>query len=1273
VQVARAMEPVPNALESEVRDLARIYAAHGRWEELAELYAKKLDSITAPHRRAEVLIALAEILRREYDDADGALRVLLEALYESPREDEVAKRIEAIANAADKWAAILATINAWVTHPALDARPSDRVDLCLRAAKWYVDLGHPEWGAEHVEKARSLAPADPRVARAWLRLVMTTGPSAAIEAARRRVLELDPTDEDALDGLQSSMRDREGELVSFLEGLVRGSASAKLNRVRVVIARLHEEKQPARALSTLEEALAADRTDAAVLAELDRHYEREGRFQDLLRVLDARLVHDRNADRTELHLRIARIVSEELLDPERAVGRLRQHIAEDPEAAPAYVALARVQAKRRLWEDAIATLELAVEVVTDDVARGAACLDIARIQLDELANPWAATDSLERGMKLDPGNDAISELLIRAYEKAGDLKKSLAAMVGVAHRKEDPLARADALCQAAAAYRVNMGDPLMSRRLYLEALRHVPEHVGALAELRAFALDRAEFAEAAEWIDRLQKCTDNRTTRTKLLVELAELRRDRLNDPDGAMHAFEEALSVDPNEWHAALPVAHGWFANGRNEEAADLLAQLARKSLPPDAQRYASVLQANVADARGERDLAFDCYARAVRLGDQTPRVLRAMAESAAASGQTLEAVKALRALLGVLPEDDITARTSAMRRLGDMRIALGDVKGASQEFERVLALDPEDRKATQSVIEIGVKLGAWEHVAMWEDRLLQLVSDPDERAAVLDAAIERWKRDPERSIDLLEQRLSLDPTDRKLLHEILSRQQQIKDFAGIARTIERIVALDSDRRRRAKYRIAAAKVHRDELGDKESAVRLFDAALDDDARALEAFAAIDAIHTESRDFKRLERAYRKMIHRAKRLEDPDLDFQLWHALGLIYRDRLGEADAAVEAFRMASSLRPDDARERRIVAEILEVNDRADLAMAELLEAVSRDPLEPSHHRALYELHLRRSDIDRAFVAASVLVVLGAADESMRSFHDGWRPRALPAYTSRLVGGALRQAIAHAELDPVVSSILASVARAARVAKARQSTIPPQPAQHREDPSAPSHRASAAFLRVATMLGVEPPALYLRKDLPGTLAVVASETRASVMAATVLEMPEPDVAFLSGKHLAQIDGEHALRLHFTAKSELRQILVGAISLAIGTEASDDVARALAAVMTSEELRRLKHAVARSSGRADIDRWMQCSDLTATRAGLLACGDLHVAARMVRNEPAVAGDLPQTQKLEELIRWAASERHHELRRAIGIDLRHPESGKHDSVAPSSHANALSM
>src|SRR5262249_25801402 len=154
-----------------------------------------------------------------------------------------------------------------------------------------------------------------------------------------------------------------------------------------------------------------------------------------------------------------------------------------------------------------------------------------------------------------------------------------------------------------------------------------------------------------------------------------------------------------------------------------------------------------------------------------------------------------------------------------------------------------------------------------------------------------------------LLERLVEIDPTDRTVLHEILAKQQAIKDFAGIAHTIARIVALDPDRRRRAKYRMVAAKIHREELADPESALASFDAALDDDARALEAFAGIDGILTEARDFKRLERAYRKMIHRAKRLENHDLDFQLWHALGLIYRDRLGDADAAVEAFRMAAS----------------------------------------------------------------------------------------------------------------------------------------------------------------------------------------------------------------------------------------------------------------------------------------------------------------------------------------------------------------------------------
>jgi len=1261
-------------MQDALTELAEVLTEAGRFEELAQMYAERASSSQSPDERVELLVALASLLLDHFDDPEQALRALLEALYQRPSDDDVAMRIEQIAKSRDSWAPVFEAVNTWVTS----SNATDRVSLCVRAANWYADLGHIEWGAAHVEKARSLAPADVRVARVFARLVATTGPLDGLEAARRRVLELDPSDRPALDGLEDLHRGAAtlDQYAAFLEGLVRGSGSGRLNPTRLQLARvLTELGNEVRAIVVLEEAWAADRTDTQVLRALDVAYEKAGRSADLQKVLEARVLHDREANRTELTLRIARVLEDEFLDPDRAAAKLKEHIGRDPDAADAYVALAKLHGKRRRWDRALDTLELAAEVLSDPIAAADANLQIARIRLDELNDAAGAIEALEAGRKMDSGNDGIGDLLARAYEKAGDVDRALSAMVGVAHRKEDPGERADALVLAANAFRARVGDWKKARRLYQEAVRNDPAHIAALTELRAMAMDFEAFEEAAQYLDRLQRHTVGDAPRAKFLIELGVLRRERLADTRGALHAFEEALALDADNDLAGMPVAESYFAAGRLDEAATILARLAGTTRKPDAQSKILTLQGRVATARGAHNIALDAFKRAVRLGDKRPEVLDALAKSALAAGHPVEALSAQKSLVATLPPESGATLAAALIRLGEIKLSLGDLRGASHDFEQALAMDPGSRRATESVVQIAVDLKAWEHVDLWEQRLLELVHDADERRAILRRSADRWAKevqDLRRAIRSLSGLLELDPTDRAVLHEILAHRQELKDFRGVANTIEFIVALDPDRARRAKYLIAAAKVHRDELKDEERALTLFERALDDDPTALEAFQSIDAALTAAKDFQRLERAYRKMILRVRPLGTVDLEFTLWHALGLIYRDRLGQPDAAVEAFRMATQLRPDDAQERRIVAEIYESVDRTDLAIAELRTAIERDPMAIEHHRALHALHLRRRDRERAFITASTLVVLGGADEDARNLCEAERPRGMPSYGARLLPGYFRQLLAHEELDAGISAILNAVARAARVAKARGTSLPrgSLPPRKREDPDAPSHPASVTFFRVAQVLGLTPPKLHLRTDLPGAFAPIALEEPTSVIGSSLLEgWGERELTFLAGKHLASIEGEHGVRAHFPAKTELRAMLLAAVSLGLGTTAPatgstgpEDItriARVLGANLTADEGRILRGLVGRfaeSSGRADVDRWMQCSELTSLRAGLVACGDLITTVQLLRMESGVAGDLSVSDKIRDLVRFAVSERHFELRRMIEIDLREPIS-----------------
>ncbi len=1254
-----------------LEELAKTHEAAGRWSDLAELYTEQLETIREPVRRAKILCALARVLYQHLDDEEGALQLLVEALFETPDDLAILRAAESLADATDRFAHALQTLNAFTESSALDARPRDRVTLLLHTAHWYARTGHPEYAAARLEKAKSLAPADPQIARAWERLVAARHESAndagdALEAARKRVLALDPTDLAALAGLIELHRER-GTLesvASYVQDLVGGSVFARLNPARVLLAAVCEELgQLDRAVSILEEGRTADATDTNILRALDRVYRARGSHADLIRVIEARLVHDRDLDRAVATLRIARILDEEFCDPARAAARLAELLLDEPDAPEAYLMQARLQSKLRAFDAAIETLEHAVEALSDVNARAEACVAIARIALDELSQPTRAVEVLERARSFAPDGATVLEVLVRAHAAAGDLPSSLAVMVHSAARRKD----ADALVLAANQHRTVLADRPTARRIYLQALDLEPSHLAALDASRTLSLEAEDWDAAARFLDRLQRQTAGDATRARLLVELGVLRRERLGDEPGALQAFEEALSLDAENTVAALAVAEAYIAAARWDDAASTLSPLARASRPPEQRRRILELEGRIAATRGDHEKAHESYKRAVQLGSRAPGVMSALSDSAAAAGSLSDALAAQRMVLSTIPPENLEARVTVLTRLAELEASLGDRRSATRELEQALAIDPGNRRVIEAVFAIAVGLRDWTSVAAWEQIVLRVVDEPEARRTFLRASADRWlneANDRARAIDALEHLLAIEPEDRAVLHEILAHHQALRNFRGVSRALERIVALDPDPARRAKYLIAAAKVQRDELRDDRRAVDLFDCALDDDPLALEAFRALETILTRKKDFRHLERAYRKMVLRARRLGAVDLEFRLWHALGLIYRDRLLEPAAAIEAFRMASALRPDDEQERRIVAQLYETADRSDLAVAELLGAIDRDPLVVQHHRALHALHLRRGDLDRAWLTASTLVALGAADAEIRARYDAERPSGLPPFGARLLPGCFQKLLSHPDLDRSISAIFAVIADGARVAKARMGTATADVAA--EDPEAPSHPAAWAFFRVAQVLGIEPPLLRLRRDLPGAFAPVPAERATTVLGATLLDgWTEGEIGFLAAKHLVSLTDEHAMRAHFPSKTQLRAFLVAGVSLGLGAEpeaqpgiSRDElvrIARALASAMEPGSRALLAVAAKRfaeASGRADVSMWMHASELTALRAAIAVTGDLPLAARIVRMEPAVAGDLSPADKLRDLIRFAVSERHHEIRKLLQIDVR---------------------
>ena len=71
----------------------------------------------------------------------------------------------------------------------------------------------------------------------------------------------------------------------------------------------------------------------------------------------------------------------------------------------------------------------------------------------------------------------------------------------------------------------------------------------------------------------------------------------------------------------------------------------------------------------------------------------------------------------------------------------------------------------------------------------------------------------------------------------------------------------------------------------------------------------------------------------------------------------------------------------------------------------------------------------------------------------------------------------------------------------------------------------------------------------------------------------------------------------------------------------------------------------------ADLKKWSNAVDYTATRAGYLMCNDLEVAARLAQAEPVTVGSDDPKEKVRDLVQWTISEEYFALREQLGLTI----------------------
>jgi tetratricopeptide (TPR) repeat protein len=626
-------------------------------------------------------------------------------------------------------------------------------------------------------------------------------------------------------------------------------------------------------------------------------------------------------------------------------------------------------------------------------------------------------------------------------------------------------------------------------------------------------------------------------------------------------------------------------------------------------------------------------------------------------------DALEAYKKALMISTEDAVLERASIYTGLAETKRRQQKPREAESNYEKALALMPGYKPALIALVEIAEEEKDFRRVAQLRKRLVDAAGDDESRLRELKklADVQRVElTDARGAIESLERAKEIREGDLDVLRALRQLYENIHRWPKVVEALGAICTETDDARERGLLRFAQADIALGRLRDEPRGLGFLEAALEEDPTHEKALIALVAVRTRLSQWTELERIYARLIDRHAERGDVERAFDLCKRLGTLRRDKLGDGPGAVDAFTGAVKLRPSDADTRGALAELLIAKGDVPSAIVELEETAAASPLRAQTWRRLFEVHTKRGNHDRAFLAALALEELGAADMDHQLLIDQMRPegalRPVAAFDDSSWDVRLR-APGH---DPLLEAIMRAIAPAA--VKAKLDELASTKKLVELDPRAKQDKTSTvtvvrAFVWASTVLGIATPDIFVLKEVPGGVGAVQQPTPTTCVGPELLrDVSLADLVFVVARHLAYYRPEHYPLVFYSTLPELTTLFFAALKIAlpeVPIPAGDAVAKVRKRIASHlghderAELVKAAKAFDEAGGRVDLGAWIKSVELTANRAALVLSGDFHAAMKRIKGEKRSIADVTSEERRADLVGYLASAGHADLRQRL--------------------------
>lgn len=889
----KALESTPSDL-SILRDIETLYERNHRFEDVAKVLSRELETSSDERERVPVLYKLGTVLEEHLGREDDALAAYRETVRLMPTHIPARQALGRLYGRTARWGDLAELFEMEIR---LEEDDAGRVSKLYKLAELHDTRLDDEETAIATLRELLKIESDYQPARKYLeRLLQRREDWSGLVRLYEEEVELTQDTEQRVFLL--------GRI-----GLIAEEKAGDVETAQVAYRRILElVPHHLGAIRTLAR-LATQRED---WAEVLRMYE-----------LEAEATDDQQELVAILH-RIGVVTEERLRDVDAAMERFEKALALNPTYLPALRSLGRIYGRRERWDDLVGMFERELEVMRSPEQRIALLFRIADVYLNQTKQDDLAVRSLERVLEIDPESLPALRSLVEIHERNQDGERLVETLERESETLLDPREKASALLRVAELHEERLERPDRAAQVHEQILRlgyGLDPSIRALVRLYSAQGDWTALDQALETA--FEHARDD-ASRAAILVRRAEVVGDRLHDLDAAAQHLESALRFDPANRTILFRLERMSLARRNWSRALEVAEQLADGETDP--RQFAARHVQIAAIKEGQLDppqSGAENYRRALERVPDHPVALRAM-ELAYLSAQDWRGLATLfhrEALVTTAP----TQRAFLFCRAAEVgEEHLRDFEFAVRMFDLALSEKPDFLPALRGRRRLAERLDDPETALRCVQAEGRATAEPEhardllfeagklhqDRFENVDAAVGAYEAVLERAPDH-------EPAFRRLEAIYLER----RELDRLARLYERRAAAVDDLEARADLLFDAGRVAQDDLADVDRAIAQYRRALEASPRHSGAVERLGPIHFARSEWDEAIEAFHRTLAVSR---DAKAKLVALKSLGIIYQEHRQDLVKAVQSFHAALQADPKDVDAlRRLGAVYKEARD--------------------------------------------------------------------------------------------------------------------------------------------------------------------------------------------------------------------------------------------------------------------------------------------------------------------------------------------------------------